>query len=83
LFSLVFIFVSCFTLPETWKGEDNVKLTWWYAYYSVSIGLISGFLIGLATDYFTSHDYNPVRRLSKACSSGPAINVIYGLSLGY
>lgn len=50
---------------------------------TVAIGLVAGFFIGIITDFFTSHEYSPVRRLSKACISGPAINVIYGLSLGY
>ena len=47
------------------------------------MGLVSGFIIGLSTDYFTSHAYKPVREMAKACSSGAAINIIYGLALGY
>ena len=50
---------------------------------ATSIGLITGFLIGLATDYYTSFAYNPVKKMARSCTSGPAINVIYGLSLGY
>jgi inorganic pyrophosphatase len=45
--------------------------------------LISGFLIGLSTDYYTSNAYKPVQELSHSCESGAAINVIYGLALGY
>jgi len=37
----------------------------------------------LITDYYTSNSYKPVRELAKSCSSGAAINVIYGLALGY
>ena len=47
------------------------------------MGLISGFFIGISTDYFTSHAYKPVREMARACSSGAAINIIYGLALGY
>ena len=69
--------------PISWLDKQNNIYYWYYAYITVSLGLIAGFLIGIITDYFTSHEYTPVWGLSKACGSGPAINVIYGLSLGY
>lgn len=47
------------------------------------MGLIAGCLIGISTDYYTSDSNKPVRELASACSYGAAINVIYGLSLGY
>lgn len=31
----------------------------------------------------TSHSYNPVREVSRACATGAATNIIYGLALGY
>lgn len=37
----------------------------------------------MSTDYYTSHSYHPVRELASATTAGPAINIIYGLSLGY
>lgn len=46
-------------------------------------GLITGLLIGLSTEYFTSMSFSPVKRLVDACKSGAAINIILGLSLGY
>ena len=47
------------------------------------MGLISGFLIGLSTDYYTSNAHSPVVEMAHVCEAGPAINVIYGLALGY
>lgn len=70
-------------MPQSWVDEENNIYFRYYAYLAVALGLISGFLTGIITDFYTSHEYSPVRRLSKACISGPAINVIYGLSLGY
>jgi Na+/H+-translocating membrane pyrophosphatase len=80
--TLITLYFSSYILPETWTDRD---VTYYrsYAFLAVSFGLVSGFLIGIITDYYTSHEYTPVRRLSRACISGPAINVIYGLSLGY
>lgn len=37
----------------------------------------------MITDYYTSNSYKPVRDLARSCTSGAAINVIYGLALGY
>lgn len=50
---------------------------------SVLGGLWSGLLIGYVTEYYTSHAYGPVRAIANAARTGPATNIIYGLSLGY
>ncbi len=47
------------------------------------IGLINGFLIGMITNYYTSYDYAPVQEMASSCNTGAAINIIYGLALGY
>ncbi len=49
----------------------------------LAAGLISGLLIGLITEYFTSHRFKPVREVADASKTGAATNIIYGLSLGY
>ncbi|MBK9248168.1 MAG: V-type H(+)-translocating pyrophosphatase [Ignavibacteria bacterium] len=49
----------------------------------LAAGLISGLLIGLVTEYFTSHRFKPVREVADASKTGAATNIIYGLSLGY
>ena len=75
-----------FILPKEWNFEIDgafKKANRWYAYISTALGLIAGFLIGMSTDYYTSHAHRPVRETAKSCTSGAAINVIYGLALGY
>ena len=69
-------------LPHSWMYLNKTRY-WYYAVISAGLGLISGFLIGLSTDYYTSNAHEPVKEMTRACSSGPAINVIYGLALGY
>jgi H+-translocating diphosphatase len=46
-------------------------------------GLISGMLIGIITEYYTSMSYSPVLELVVGCKQGAAINIILGLALGY
>lgn len=50
---------------------------------SLLTGLWSGLAIGLVTERYTSHAYKPVREVANASKTGPATNIIYGLSLGY
>ena len=80
---LGFLFwVSLYCLPNEWT-QDGKTCKWWHTVVCAGLGLISGFLIGISTDYYTSNSHTPVREMVAACSSGPAINVIYGLALGY
>lgn len=46
-------------------------------------GLITGLIIGYVTEYYTSHSYTPVREVARACETGAATNIIYGLALGH
>lgn len=48
-----------------------------------SLGTVGGLIIGLVTEYFTSHSFVPTRELADACKRGAAVNIIFGLSLGY
>jgi len=46
-------------------------------------GLIAGILVGLITEYFTSHSYRPVRKLADSAKTGAATVLIEGLAVGY
>ncbi len=71
-------------IPENFNLEGSM-ITYHAmgVYLSLAAGLISGMLIGLVTEYYTSHRYKPVREVADASQTGAATNIIYGLSLGY
>merc|ERR1712045_570022 len=53
------------------------------AFVCASFGTVGGLITGLITEYFTSHTYVPTRELATACKSGAAVNIIFGMALGY
>ncbi len=51
---------------------------WW----SMVIGLVSGLVIGRATEYFTSSSYKPTQMIAENAKTGPATVIIAGLGVG-
>jgi inorganic pyrophosphatase len=47
------------------------------------MGLWTGLIIGLVTEYYTSHSYRPVRDLAGSQIQSAATGIIFGLALGY
>lgn len=79
---------SAHFLPESFAiaktvGTDMLDITPFSATLCVSMGAIGGLIIGLVTEYYTSHSYAPVREVAHACKTGAATNMIYGIALGY
>ena len=55
---------------------------WWQLSLSVIAGLLSGVIIGKATEYYTSHSYKPTQKLAESSQTGPATVIINGIGLG-
>ena len=55
---------------------------WWMLSLSVIFGLVSGVIIGKATEYYTSHSYKPTQKLAESAKTGSATVIISGMSLG-
>ena len=49
---------------------------------AANIGLLSGVIIGITTDYFTSIDRSPTIKTAESSQTGAAINIITGFSYG-
>ncbi|MGC9529303.1 MAG: sodium-translocating pyrophosphatase [Candidatus Bipolaricaulaceae bacterium] len=51
-------------------------------FWTMLMGLVSGVLIGLLSEYFTSNRCKPTRDLALAYDSGPAVGVTEGMAVG-
>jgi H+-translocating diphosphatase len=71
-----------FTLEST-VGKKVLTLHPWEAWLCIVMGAVGGLIIGLVTEYYTSHSYAPVREVANSCKTGAATNMIYGIALGY
>ena len=85
----VMIIPAIFVLPDGEKGVDiqfagqAYEANNWQCFTCIILGLWSGLIIGLITEYYTSKENSPTRDLAIACQHGAAPNIINGLALGY
>ena len=49
---------------------------------AVIVGLVGGVIIGLVTEYYTSYDYSPTKKISESGETGPATVIISGFATG-
>jgi K(+)-stimulated pyrophosphate-energized sodium pump len=53
-----------------------------YILGSIITGLMSGIIIGWATEYYTSSDYEPTQEVASQATTGPATVIIEGIATG-
>jgi K(+)-stimulated pyrophosphate-energized sodium pump len=49
---------------------------------SVITGLLAGIIIGQATEYYTSHSFQPTQKIASSGQTGPATVIISGIGVG-
>merc|ERR1719172_452461 len=70
-------------LPGEFKVDAEHTITPFLACVSIITGLWAGLIIGITTEYYTSHTYRPVREVVESQEVSAATGIIFGLALGY
>lgn len=71
------VMVVSYIMIKMILGVEHIGVAW-----AVITGLIAGLLIGLCTEYFTSAQYAPTKKIARSALTGPATLIIEGLSVG-
>ncbi len=62
------------------SGIEEVQ--WWGVWISIMAGLAAGNIIGFATEYYTSYEFSPTKKISEQAITGPATVIIAGIATG-
>ena len=76
------IFVAGILVLAGTAGAIMILGLQWQLFWVVLVGLVAGQLIGTASEYYTSYEYSPTKKLAEQAETGPATIMIGGLGLG-
>jgi K(+)-stimulated pyrophosphate-energized sodium pump len=84
---VAFYFIITGVLPESWTYNDLLygeerTITSLGVFFATIIGLVSGVLIGVITEYYTGYGKKPVVDIARQSLTGAATNIIAGLQVG-
>lgn len=87
LMIIAIYFIIDYLLPNEWVFNDKLFgetyiITSLNIFFATVIGLVSGVLIGLVTEYFTGTDKKPVINIVNQSVTGAATNIIAGIGNG-
>jgi len=79
---IVGAFALLFFLLNGAGGDATMPFNWWGIGLSIVSGLVAGLVIAYATEYYTSYEYKPTRRIAEQALTGPATVIIAGIAEG-
>src|SRR5690606_37568748 len=82
---LVMTFLALYLLfggegASAWLADAGTS--WWRMGLAIASGLVAGNVIAYATEYYTSYEHPPTKRISEQALTGPATVIIAGIAEG-
>lgn len=74
-----FLFKDCDAESFTAVGFKIKNFSPWLA---AVFGIVAGIVIGVISEYYTSYDYKPTKKIAQSSKEGPALTITQGLANG-
>ncbi len=71
----------------TFSGDSTIssvsfKLGMVSPWLAAAVGVVSGVVIGMIAEYYTSYDFKPTRKIAEASIEGTALTITQGMAIG-
>lgn len=73
--SMALLLLASFYLSKQMLGSLNY-------FYAIALGVVSGIVIGIVTEWYTSDSYKHVKHIIDQSNTGAATNILSGFSVG-
>ena len=68
---------------EVFKLEDvGFRVGAFSPWLAAVCGIVAGIVIGIISEYYTSYDYKPTKKIASSSKEGPALTITQGLATG-
>ena len=79
----VVLAMGAFAAATYWLLDvEGAPNAWWHYFLCGLIGVATSVAFVYITQYYTEHKYRPVKSIAEASQTGPATNIISGISVG-
>ncbi|MDA0988412.1 MAG: sodium-translocating pyrophosphatase [Chloroflexi bacterium] len=75
--SSALVLASSYAVIQLLGVDDGNRI-----FLAIVTGLVAGNVIGFATEYYTSYEYSPTRRIAEAAQTGAGTTIITGFATG-
>jgi len=80
----VILAMAAFALASRWLlHHESAPNAWWHFFLCGVIGVLTSVAFVYITQYYTEYKYRPTLSIAEASQTGPATNIITGLSVAF